>query len=291
MWTSTLVLIHILVVHSHPLMETLTPYIPRDLEGLLDGDALLPAQNTVTTIETSFDAGTTSRILGGIVTSETKSSKTTSTIVIGTTHSIIGTLPIATMYMESRTTSPSSTSASASASPSPSPSPATPSFSVGDTGEAARMPPGEAAEWRVIGLVVICIGFVATAILSVVFFDSWWGFLRDLTCGKRRREGVEDMVPDWEKRSWEFKLASEDGHRYPTLSSLECIAKERAEGDLDKSAVYPMDSQTRSYPELMSPRLPYLSDCDSHPLEPFFRRPSTRQMTSPQASVPTPHDR
>ncbi|KAF8236777.1 hypothetical protein L208DRAFT_1250927 [Tricholoma matsutake] len=171
--------------------------------------------------------------------------------------------------MESRTTSPSSTSASASASPSPSPSPATPSFSVGDTGEAARMPPGEAAEWRVIGLVVICIGFVATAILSVVFFDSWWGFLRDLTCGKRRREGVEDMVPDWEKRSWEFKLASEDGHRYPTLSSLECIAKE----------------------QLMSPRLPYLSDCDSHPLEPFFRRPSTRQMTSPQASVPTPHDR
>jgi len=35
------------------------------------------------------------------------------------------------------------------------------------------------------------------------------------------------MLPDWEKRSWEFRLASEDGHRYPTIASLESIAKEK----------------------------------------------------------------
>jgi len=147
------------------------------------------------------------------------------------------------------------------------------------------MPPGEAAEWRVIGLVVICIGFVATVILSVVFFDSWWGFLHDLACGKIRREGVEDMVPDWEKRSWEFKLASEDGHRYPTLASLECIAKEHAGGDQDGSVVLPFSSHLRPCPELTSPRPPYLSDRDPHPLEPLFRRPSMRQMSPPQAKL------
>lgn len=39
--------------------------------------------------------------------------------------------------------------------------------------------------------------------------------------------GEETMVPDWEKRSWEFRLASEDGHRYPTMASLESIVKEK----------------------------------------------------------------
>jgi len=41
------------------------------------------------------------------------------------------------------------------------------------------------------------------------------------------KHGGEELVPDWEKRSWEFRLASEDGHRYPTMSSLESIAKEK----------------------------------------------------------------
>lgn len=45
------------------------------------------------------------------------------------------------------------------------------------------------------------------------------------------KHGGEELVPDWEKRSWEFRLASEDGHRYPTMSSLESIAKEK---DKDK---------------------------------------------------------
>ena len=279
MWTHTLVLISILLAaHSHPLVESLTPYrdIPRDLTGLLDGDGFLPApivMTTVATVVTVVASGTTSRVFGGIVTSETKSIKSTSTTTMGTTHSIIGTLPTTTTDAPTKIAPSSSTSASS----------ATPSSSVEATPEAARMPPGEAAEWKVIGLVVICIGFVATAILSIVFFDSWWGFLRDLACGKREREGVEDMVPDWEKRSWEFKLASEDGHRYPTLASLECIAKEHAEGDQNGSEIFPFSSHPRPCPELMSPRPPYLSNRDAHPLEPLFRRPSMRQMTPPQA--------
>ncbi|KAJ8472316.1 hypothetical protein ONZ45_g16692 [Pleurotus djamor] len=83
----------------------------------------------------------------------------------------------------------------------------------------------ELALWKVLGVTVLCIGVVATIILSVVFFDSWWGFVKDVVRGRKRSEPQEELVPDWEKRSWEVKFASQDGHRYPSLSSVESITK------------------------------------------------------------------
>ncbi|KAF9469836.1 hypothetical protein BDZ94DRAFT_1243378 [Collybia nuda] len=143
---------------------------------------------------------------------------------------------------------------------------------TGSPPEAPSMPPAEATEWKVIGLVVICITFVATVILSVVFFDSWWGFLRDLVLGKRHKDGVEDMVPDWDKRSWEFRLANEDGHRYPTITSLDDITeKDSSEGLTDQSIA----------PHLRTPQPTYLPNHDPHPLDPLARRPSTRPLRSP----------
>lgn len=101
-------------------------------------------------------------------------------------------------------------------------------INIEDEQEAPATPPGELTEWKVIGIAVTTITFFATIVLSVVFFDSWWGFLRAAICGsKRAKEGEETLVPDWGKRSWEFKLASEDGHRYPTMASLESIVKEK----------------------------------------------------------------
>ncbi|KJA28400.1 hypothetical protein HYPSUDRAFT_33771 [Hypholoma sublateritium FD-334 SS-4] len=57
-------------------------------------------------------------------------------------------------------------------------------------------------------------------------------------CGKSRNGNTssrglagETLVPDWEKRSWEFRLANEDGHRYPTIASLESIVKEKEGAD------------------------------------------------------------
>lgn len=78
---------------------------------------------------------------------------------------------------------------------------------------------------------MITITFIATVGLAVAFFDSWWGFVRDSVCGKRRKAGEriggETLIPDWEKRSWEFRLGNEDGHRYPTIDSLESMVREK----------------------------------------------------------------
>jgi len=62
-------------------------------------------------------------------------------------------------------------------------------------------------------------------ILVVVFFDRWTQFLRDVLLGRKRSNGAEYFVPDWEKRSWEVKLA-EDDHQSPAnpSSSFEIAA-------------------------------------------------------------------
>jgi len=97
------------------------------------------------------------------------------------------------------------------------------------TPEGSTTPPSEAAEWKVIGISIIAVTFVATVILAIAFFDSWWGFLRDVVCGERYSVGEENLIPDWEKSSWEYKLASEDGNRYPILTTLDDIVAQGKE--------------------------------------------------------------
>ncbi|KAJ7161286.1 hypothetical protein C8R43DRAFT_992186 [Mycena crocata] len=156
-----------------------------------------------------------------------------------------------------------------------SPSTTTPSatITIGVTKEAPSTPPGEAAEWKVIGIAALGIGIVAAVMLSIVFFDSWSGFLLALV-GKRKKDtGREDMVPDWARRDWEFKIASEDGHRYPTLSSLESMTKTKQ--DLPPtSPLITLSPDPRHHLVPMRPPSLYLPALDPHPLEPLFRRPS-----------------
>ncbi len=169
----------------------------------------------------------------------------------GTLDSATSTLTSAAI--DSRTQSPSATEKSVSAtttlkasiSKSSSSVPAlatheTVPYNTADTTEAPSTPPGELTEWKVIGIAVITITFIATVVLLVSFFDSWWGFVRAVVCGKSRKGNMstrglagETLVPDWEKRSWEFRLANEDGHRYPTMSSSGSVVKEK-EGVLDE---------------------------------------------------------
>lgn len=81
---------------------------------------------------------------------------------------------------------------------------------------------GHAIDWRVIGIAVIAVSAVGTMILVVVFFDQWWGFLCDV-CGRRRKwggGGKEDLVPDWERASWEFKVKDDEAFpAYPSFGS------------------------------------------------------------------------
>ncbi|KAJ7492338.1 hypothetical protein FB451DRAFT_985080, partial [Mycena latifolia] len=155
-----------------------------------------------------------------------------------------------------------------------SPSMSNPSATVaiGVTKQAPNTPPGEAAEWKVIGIAAVSIGLIAAVMLSIVFFDSWWGFLRALV-GKRKKEGgTEDMIPDWARRDWEFKIASEDGHRYPTLSSLESMTKPKQD-PTSASPLMSMSPDPRHLGPMRPPSL-YMPVEDPHPLDPLFRRPS-----------------
>lgn len=80
---------------------------------------------------------------------------------------------------------------------------------------------GHAVDWHVIGIAVIAVSAVGTMILAVVFFDQWWGFLRDL-CGRRRKwhgGGKEELVPDWGRASWEFKVEDDTLPAYPSFRS------------------------------------------------------------------------
>lgn len=99
--------------------------------------------------------------------------------------------------------------------------------------EVSATPPGELAQWKVIGISIICVTFVAIIIMAVTFFETWSAFVRDVAgCGGCRKgrdtgmqNGMENLSPDWNRRTWEFKLANEDGHRYPTLTSMDSMTK------------------------------------------------------------------
>ncbi|KAF9486589.1 hypothetical protein BDN70DRAFT_870187 [Pholiota conissans] len=125
-------------------------------------------------------------------------------------------------------------------------------YNTGYASEAPATPPGELTEWKVIGIAVITITFIGTVILAVAFFDSWWGFVCDSFCGRRRKAGEkiggETLVPDWEKASWEFRLANEDGHRYPTIPSLESMVREKEQ----VKALW-----VRGDPDLKTPEMAY----------------------------------
>lgn len=120
-------------------------------------------------------------------------------------------------------TSTSQNSASPTSTGYPSPSPADSELSQGHT-----------VDWRMIGIAVIAVSVVGTMILVVVFFDQWWGFLCDV-CGHRRRwygGGKEELVPDWQRASWEFKIEGEDLPEYPSFGSPPAMQAQVQEGPI-----------------------------------------------------------
>lgn len=207
-WTCALFILHVVfAVFSYPFGAGSKP---RDLIDIFDDSVFDSPENTRVD---SLGSEATSLSFGEII--ETPVFKTQALATPTSTskeHSITG--GPSSIYP---TATPSTTH---SLTPTPTTTAITNSIKIS---QASSMPPAEAAQWKVIGLVVICITFVGTLILSVVFFDSWWGFLRAMVCGRKRDGGAEDLVPDWDKRSWEVKLANEDGHRYPTIGSLEQV--------------------------------------------------------------------
>jgi hypothetical protein len=91
----------------------------------------------------------------------------------------------------------------------------------------ANQSSSESRTWKIVGVSIIAITFVVGSIFLVVFFDQWWRFLRDMVVGRNKGPDFEDLVPDWEKRTWEVRLAEEESHRYPSASTLSSNALAR----------------------------------------------------------------
>ena len=198
------------LVIAHPFYPRTTVLQTRDLIGGILGGGLgtVAPTSDVNTVNISQMAatGTGFPVQTSILTGTSKVSTTVSTAPSQATPSIT----------QTTTGRPSETTSAVSS---------TTSIQIGYVADAPATPPGEATEWKVIGIAVITITFITIVVLAITFFDSWWGFLRAIFLGDKHNGGDEKLVPDWDKQSWEYNLSKEDGHRYPTMASLESIVK------------------------------------------------------------------
>ncbi|KAJ7897163.1 hypothetical protein B0H14DRAFT_2677164 [Mycena olivaceomarginata] len=267
LYLALFLLCHVL---AHPLHPEMNAALDGGLGGLFGGeDPLAPAEPETDKALPKHPhlPPIPTPALGGLFTTEEHTSKSPSVqATVSTASRSVSTLASGAATTQFSTTTSTSSSAS-------SPSPATP---TGATKEAASSPAGDTSKWKFIGIAALGIGVVAGIMLSIVFFDAWWGFLLALV-GKKKKDGTEDLVPDWANRDWEFKIASQVGHRYPTLASLESMTKKQ---DLTGT---PLMSPPASH-SLVPSRPPslYLPAVDPHPLEPLFRRPSATNRPVPQ---------
>ena len=137
--------------------------------------------------------------------------------------------------------------------------------------DASHMSPGEATEWKVIGITVLCITIVGAVMLAVFFSDTLIKLFKDVCLGgnrKRLKCGEENLVPDWQMRNWEYKLADEEGHRYPTVSaSLQSMTEKKQTAEVAGKS-----------PMVTPPAASYLPELDPHPLDPLARRPSCKYL-------------
>ncbi|KAH9947127.1 hypothetical protein B0H21DRAFT_822199 [Amylocystis lapponica] len=130
----------------------------------------------------------------------------------------------------STTKAPSGSATSTSAPLTPTPTASTPTSTPSPglvvesaPSSSASAPPGGSSvstgtPWKIVGVAVIAFSVVAAILLASVFFDYWWGFVRDALGRRRAGGGVEELVPDWEKASWEVRFG-DDRHRYPSFTA------------------------------------------------------------------------
>ncbi|KAJ3721815.1 hypothetical protein C8R42DRAFT_721381 [Lentinula raphanica] len=209
--------------------------------------------------ETSLSAGGSASHRSGSTTSEDDE-----------THSVIGTLPpLPTSSSIQLVTTTHILTTSSSLYPEPTVSP------TAIVNSLASLSTHEEKQWKIIGIGLIVVAFIASMILLTVFFESWWGFLKDVCGGKANGlgGGVEEMIPDSEEKRWQFNLSSEDGHRYPSGSSTESINIQTQK--LKSPYPYPITPKP-----LFQPPSYFKPHYDPHPLEPLFRRPSIKTTES-----------
>jgi hypothetical protein len=141
---------------------------------------------------------------------QSPTSSTTSTTSGGfRTHAAINSLPVHANSTPTWLSSATLASSSAGG----------PSESAGIQADVSES--GATRHWKLVGVSVIIVSAVAMLVLSVAFYDQWTAFVRDLLCGWRVGAGSEELLPDWEKRSWEYGTKEGDGEsvRFPAMAS------------------------------------------------------------------------
>ncbi|KAL0068563.1 hypothetical protein AAF712_004278 [Marasmius tenuissimus] len=139
-----------------------------------------------------------------------------------TTHSVIGSIPPVPASSTSISIHPSglpssTTISSLTSQPSLL---AISTATITDRNAVTKAPSGNGKEWRVTLILLAVIGGIVGIVLVSTFFKSIWRFIREKTCC--RSDAVEeDMVPDWHGGSWQFKIANEEGNRYPMPGTME----------------------------------------------------------------------
>lgn len=198
--------------------------------GPSDGSQILHLPSSSTKEQsTSTSATETKGPLLLLTSSQTTSSKTTSESVT-VSHSAT-TKALLSSISQQQTYTPSITATATAATTSMSAAEDKPADSTATSSKT----------WKVVGVSVIVVTVVGLIILVVTFYDRWTGFLRDVLFGRRKRmSGIEDLVPDWEKRSWEFKTSGDDGN-FPAVpsNSLENLVSHKPyppDNELDNSS-------------------------------------------------------
>ncbi|TDL20965.1 hypothetical protein BD410DRAFT_899240 [Rickenella mellea] len=86
------------------------------------------------------------------------------------------------------------------------------------------------SHWKIVGGAVIAFTAVTAVILGVTFFDQWWtDFLRPIVWKRKRTSHMEELIPDWDKRSWRIGIEEKDD-RYPTVGSFPSILRMQGMG-------------------------------------------------------------
>lgn len=179
-----------------------------------------PAPSAASSSSSPKSAGTTSH-------QQSTGSAASSAAVTQVTNSIIGTIPPLPSFTPWSANRPdASTSIQDTSAPTQTPSVSQPSAKGGTSGTQ---------EWKIVGVAVIAFTSVAAILLLSVFFDHWWGFLRDIFWRKNRKDNLEELIPDWKTASWEIRTGS-DG-RYPTIPPP--ASMKQVELDLDRARTLP----------------------------------------------------
>ncbi|TRM66224.1 hypothetical protein BD626DRAFT_546545 [Schizophyllum amplum] len=288
------------IAHASPVYDPVAGLLDGDGTGEMEGHRLQPTPTTSMSMSAGHSetaSTSSSATVSGSLSHSSPSAKSTSdkdhssksSLVPATTEVIVDRGGTTHTYTEHRTSyqsrslpAPTLTQTFSSV-----PYTATPTLDANKTAAAARSHL-ESQQWKAIGIAALSLAVVAAIVLGVYFWDKYRAALRDIFgCGRRRNDKWADNLEVEGNKAWEARIAAEDGHRYPTLDSLEEIERAREKAGYGDAAVH---EKGQPFADALPVPLHLGFEDAEHPMSPFYRRPSLRGQspTTPRAVMMQP---